>query len=107
MRGPRTGPGGRGRRWWVRGGRGGEGAGGGGGWGGRGRGWRGRGGRRRGAGAALVPAGREREFARAVGGELPVGGTTVNAPVTVTTYAADPETVAYRTAARISRLAGI
>jgi len=61
----------------------------------------------RGAGAALVPAGREREFARAVGGELPVGGTTVNAPVTVTTYAADPETVAYRTAARISRLAGI
>lgn len=61
----------------------------------------------RGSGSGLVPAGREREFARAVGDELPVGGTTVNAPVTVTTYAADPETVAYRTAARISRLARI
>lgn len=54
----------------------------------------------------LVPAGREREFARAVGAEV-VGGTTVNAPVTVTTYATDPQTVAYKTAARIARMAGI
>ena len=42
-------------------------------------------------------------------GAAPVLGhtTTVNAPITVQTLAADPETVAYKTAARIARLAGL
>lgn len=58
------------------------------------------------AAAPLVPANRIGELA-AVLGDRAGGGTTINAPVTVQTYAADPETVAYKVSARIARLAGV
>lgn len=57
----------------------------------------------------LVPDNRRDEFVdvmRRAGVDGAMGGTTINAPVSVHTYAADPETVAYKTAARIARLAG-
>lgn len=56
----------------------------------------------------LVPAARIGELARILGAQGDGGaGTVINAPVTVTTNAADPETVAYKVSARIARLAGV
>ncbi len=58
--------------------------------------------------AALVPSDRIGEFNRVMRSEgAAVGGTVINAPVHVTTNAADPETVAYKVAGRIARLAGV
>lgn len=55
----------------------------------------------------LVPADRVDDLRRALGTSAVGAGTVINAPVTVTTAAQDPEVVAFKVSARIARLAGM
>lgn len=57
---------------------------------------------------ALVPADRREAFSRAMAREgAPLGGTVVNAPITVTTVVADPAQVATKVVDRLVQRAGI
>ncbi|MFR9675858.1 hypothetical protein [Streptomyces sp. TR02-1] len=54
-------------------------------------------------GSAVAAA--QQSYAVRSGPTETIGGVHVNAPITVTTYAADPETVAYKVQTRLARLA--